>query len=98
MRLEEVRTGFLLSLDLGTVDVYICHSRNRNKTTSNVTNRNKTSDERNAECLAGGLGRGTEIGMGRHCTCCWCPDRSREHALLLSGPRGWVCTGLHFQY
>lgn len=37
-RLEKARAVFLLSLELGTVDVCMHHNCNRNKTTSNVKN------------------------------------------------------------
>lgn len=45
MRLEKAGVVFLLSLELGTVDVCICHNRNRNKTTSNIKKKKKVMRE-----------------------------------------------------
>lgn len=95
MRVEKAGVVFMLSLELGAVDVCICHNRNRNKTTSNIKKKN---DERNAECL-GGLGWSTEVRSGpatAHAFSAQAGAKSMHWCFL--GPDAWAWTGIRYLY
>ena len=86
MRLEKAGVVFLLSLELGTADVYVHHNRNRNKTTSNIKNKLNKRVRRKTQSTLGVWGaRCPRPGVGKPPHMLLVPAMSRGHALALSG-------------